>query len=54
MVAFGQVESAWPLFNVILHGGRVYGRWWMRYEDGEDANAKRLVKRPTGFYVETG
>ncbi|MFO8012240.1 MAG: PQQ-binding-like beta-propeller repeat protein [Phycisphaerae bacterium] len=25
MVAFGQVESSWPLFNVVLHDGRVYG-----------------------------
>ncbi len=25
MVAFGQVESAWPLFNVVLHEGKVYG-----------------------------
>lgn len=25
MVAFGQVESSWPLFNVMLHEGKVYG-----------------------------
>jgi len=25
MVAFGQVESSWPLFNVVLHEGKVYG-----------------------------
>lgn len=24
MVAFGQLESAWPLFNVYLHEGKVY------------------------------
>ena len=24
LVAFGQVESAWPVFNVVLHEGRLY------------------------------
>lgn len=25
MVAYGQVESAWPIFNLVLHQGRLYG-----------------------------